>query len=149
VNGPSYRFRLERVRALRERREDQAKVELAGAMIRRQQCEEQLAQAVDRVAMARRAQTQAAASSAADLIARQAYLERVERAHRAALEELHRHEATVAEHRDALSQAAQARQALERLKARGLDAHRREAARVEGLALDEIAITGFRRRAAA
>ena len=36
MNGPSYRFRLERVRALRERREEQAKQEFASALHLRQ-----------------------------------------------------------------------------------------------------------------
>ncbi len=123
-------------------------MDLAGAMMRRQQCESDLRQAADRIALARQGQLQGNSVSAADLVARQAYLERVERAHRSTLEELRRHEATVADRRDALQQAAQDRQALERLKAKGLAEHQRQAARVEGLVLDEIAINGYRRRAA-
>lgn len=121
-------------------------MDLAGAMMRRQHCESELHQAADRIALARQGQLQGDSISAADLVARQAYLERVERAHRSTLEELRRHEATVADRRDALQQAAQDRQALERLKAKGLAEHQRQAARVEGLVLDEIAINGYRRR---
>jgi flagellar biosynthesis chaperone FliJ len=47
-----------------------------------------------------------------------------------------------------LGRAAQDRQALERLKEKGLAAHQRHHARVESFVLDEIAINGFRRKAA-
>jgi flagellar FliJ protein len=148
MSGPSYKFRLERVRALRERREDAARMELAGAMMRRAECEEQLNEAAAEVARARGAQVLVAPASAADLVARQAYLERMESAHRSTMENLRHHDAAVAGRRDALHQAARDRQALERLKAKGLAAHQREAARIEGITLDEIAINGYRRRAA-
>ena len=148
MTGPSYTFRLERVRALRERRENEAKAELAGAMLRRAQCEQQLTDAAERIAMARRAQMEAVTASAADLLARQAYLERVEAAHRTTAESLIRHDNDVDHHRVLLGQAAVDRKALERLKEKGLAEHRREAARIEGVVLDEIAINGFRRNAA-
>jgi flagellar protein FliJ len=149
MNGPSYRFRLERVRALRERHEDEAKVQLATAMIRRQQCEDAASEAADRVATARQAQLQTGPASAGDLLARQAYLERVETVQQTSLDDLRRHDEDVAGRRADLNRAAQARQALERLKAKGLAEHQKEAARLESAALDEIAINGFRRRAAA
>ena len=148
MSGPSYKFRLERVRALRERREDDAKAELAGAMMRRAQCEEQLAAAAERIAGARRAQVTVGSSSASDLIARQAYLERVEAAHRSTAENLRRHDTDVDNHRELLGHAARERQTLERLKEKGLAAHVRESARIEGVLLDEIAINGYRRKAA-
>ena len=49
MNGPSFRFRLERVRALRERREDAAKQELAGAMMRHRRCEDEVDAAAARL----------------------------------------------------------------------------------------------------
>jgi len=147
---PSFRFRLERLRALREHSEDQAKEALAGAMARHQQCEKRLRDASDLVAHARAAQLDGAAhpSNATDLLARQAYLERTESAHHASRHDLDRHNQELAGRRDALTAAARDRQTLERLKEHRLADHRRETARVEGLVLDEVAINGFRGRAA-
>jgi len=150
MNGQSFRFRLERVRALRERREDAAKQELAGAMLRHRRCEDEVEAAAARLAGARAAQVDATrvTSSATDMLARQAYLERAERAHQATRQDLQRHEAELAQRREALVHAARDRQALERLKENRRADHEREVARREGQALDEIAINGFRRRAA-
>jgi flagellar FliJ protein len=150
MNGPSFRFRLERVRALRESREDAAKQELAGAMMRHRRCEDEVEAAAARLAGARAAQVDATrvTSSATDMIARQAYLERAERAHQATHQDLQRHELELAQRREALTQAARDRQALERLKEHRRADHDREVARREGLVLDEIAINSFRRRAA-
>jgi flagellar protein FliJ len=150
MNGSSFRFRLERVRALRERREDAAKQELAGAMMRHRRSEDEVNAAVARLAGARAAQVDAtrSVSSATDMLARQAYLERAERAHQATRQDLQRHEIELAQRREALTQAARDRQALERLKEHRRADHERETARREGLELDEIAINGFRRKAA-
>jgi flagellar protein FliJ len=150
MTGPSFRFRLERVRALRERREDAAKEELAGAMLRHRRCEEEVQAAVARIARAHAAQVDATRlpSSARDLIARQTYLERAERAHHATRQDLQRHELELAQRREALTHAARERQALERLKERRRADHEKEVARQDGLMLDEIALNGFRRKAA-
>lgn len=150
MNGPSFRFRLERVRALRERHEDAAKQELAGAMMRHRRCEDEVDAAAGRLAGARAAQveTTRVTSSATDMLARQAYLERAERAHQATRQDLQRHELDLSQRREALTVAARDRQALERLKESRRADHEREAARREGLLLDEIAINGFRRKAA-
>jgi flagellar protein FliJ len=147
MSGSSFRFSLERVRALRERTEDQAKEALAGAMQDRLRSEREAEEAAAR---ARTAQLDAGAlpTSAHDLIARQAYLERSEQAHRTSRDILGRSEAQVEQRRMALTEAARDRQALERLKEHRRQDHEREAARVENVALDEIAINGFRRRAA-
>lgn len=150
MTGPSFRFRLERVRALRERREDAAKQELAGALMRHRRCEEEVQAAAARIASAHAAQVDATRlpSSATDLMARQAYLERAERAHQATRQDLQRHSAELEQRRQMLTKAAQERQALERLKENQRADHQREAARQEGMMLDEIAINGFRRKAA-
>lgn len=147
--GPSFRFRLERVRALRERREDEAKAQLAGAMALRDKSERAAIEALSRVETARQTQLASGTASANDLIARQAYLERVERAHRSTLTELAQHDADVAGRRTALTEAARDRQALERLKEHRKADHDREVARIDAVALDEVAINGFRRRAVA
>jgi flagellar protein FliJ len=149
--GPSFRFRLERVRALRERAEDEAKEAFAGAMVDRLRCEQDMVQAAQRVAQAREAQLDAAATpvSATELLARQAYLERSERAHAASVEDLSRREHSVEERRGELTEAARERQALERLKEHRRNEFMREQAAAEAMVLDEIALNGFRRRAAA
>jgi flagellar FliJ protein len=150
MTGTTFRFRLERLRALRERREDVAKEELAGAMVAHRLCEEQEQAAADRVAQARSDQRTGATApaSASELLARQAYLERSEQAHVATRRDLHRQELELDQRRQALTVAAMERQALERLKENRRADHEREAARREGLMLDEMAINGFRRRAA-
>jgi flagellar FliJ protein len=150
MTGTSFRFRLERIRALRERREDVAKEELAGAMVAHRFCEEQEQAAADRIAQAQTEQRNgtSAPATADELMARQAYLERSEEAHLATRRDLHRQELELNRRRDALTVAAMERQALERLKETRRADHEREAARREGLLLDEMAINGFRRRAA-
>jgi flagellar FliJ protein len=148
--GPSFRFRLERVRALRERAEDEAKEAFAGAMMDRVRSEQEMENAAQRVAQARDAQIDATAvpMSATDLMARQAYLERSERAHQASQDDLHRRDQVLEERREELTEAARDRQALERLKENRRIEFVREQARIEAADLDEIALNGFRRRAA-
>ena len=149
--GPSFRFRLERVRALRERAEDEAKEAFAGAMVDRLRSEQDMEEAAQRVAQAREAQLDATAApiSATELLARQAYLERSERVHAASVEDLSRREQTVEERRGELTEAARERQALERLKEHRRNEFMRAQAAAEAMVLDEIALNGFRRRAAA
>jgi flagellar FliJ protein len=151
MTGPSFRFRLERVRALRERHEDVAKQAFAGAMNDRNRSEQELEVAAQRIMKAREAQLDvtAAPTSANELMARQAYLERSERAHRASQEDLGRSEQTLAQRRRELTEAARDRQALERLKENRRVEHDREQARMDAADLDEIALNGFRRKAAA
>ena len=148
--GPSFRFRLERVRALRERAEDEAKEAFAGAMLDRRRSEQEMEDAAKRVAQAREAQLDATAApvGAIELMARQAYLERSERAHQASQNDLHRHDQTVDQRREELTEAARDRQALERLKEHRRVEFQREQERIEAATLDEIALNGFRRRAA-
>ncbi len=150
MNGPSFRFRLERVRSLRERREDKAKHALAAAMADHHRGEQELERAEQRVAGAQAHQRTAGEvpASGRDLIARQAYLERTEQARHASRDDLAKHELELKDRRDALTIAARDRQALERLKERRREEHNREVERVEGQTLDEIAINNFRRSAA-
>ena len=145
-----FRFPLERLRALRERGEDLAKQELAGALRRQAGCAERLRAMGEQVAGAFAAQRAAAttgAPSAADLVAHQAYLERMEQARSAGRLDLDRHDAEVDARREALREAARERQALERLKERRRADHERAAARAEGAVLDEIALVQHRRSA--
>ena len=151
MTSTRFEFSLERVRALRERDEDAAKQALAGALAERRHSELLVQDAVDTVHRARRAQldTTAMPVGAEQLRAHQAFLERSEQAHRASRERLGHSEQREQQRRDALTEAARDRQALERLKERRRGDHERELARRESLALDEIALGVFRRREAA
>ena len=94
MTDSSFRFRLERVRALRERREDAAKQELAGALPATSRARSEVEAAADgsRTPAPRSWTRRSTAVSATDLIARQAYLERTEHAHQATRQDLQRHE---------------------------------------------------------
>jgi flagellar FliJ protein len=151
VNRPSFTFKLERVRALREQKEERAKEELAASLAHRLRGEAMLSAASQNVEGAQRTQREAAAAaaSAQDLQAAQAYLERVERERESASIALYRSDAEVDARRDLLQAAARDREVLERLKERKRDEHNREADRREGAALDEMALGVYRRARAA
>jgi flagellar FliJ protein len=150
--GSSFRFRLERVRALRERREDLARQELAKAISRLTGSEHRLRAVEDHLERVRAAQRDATSESmtvrADELCARQAFVEHVEAQRTSGAHELARHEADVADRGSELGHAAREHQMLERLKERQRAEHEREASRREGIVLDEIALDGFRRSAA-
>ncbi len=152
MSDSDFRFRLERVRALRERKEEIAKQQLAHALSRLLANEERLREVEDQLAAALDGQRGAADSSdslsAQDLIARQAFVERVEQQRRQGTHEVKRSEHDVANRGAALTDAAQEHQMLERLKERHRAAHLRELARREGETLDEIALDRFRRNVA-
>jgi len=145
--APSFRFRLERVRALRQRREDLARQELARAV-------DQLAGSRDRLRAVERnlkhahAQQRLAADSAAELLARQAFVEHVEAQRTMGIRELERHQADVDSCDAQLGVAAREHEMLERLKERKRAEHTREADRREADRLDEIALEPYRRSAA-
>lgn len=143
-----FNFRLERVRALRESREELAKEALAASLSIRLRGEAMLAQASaihSEAKAARRQSAQAPAVNGAELAATQAYLERVERARQAAELELGRNQAEVDARRTALRAAAQERQVLERLKERKRCDHQRELERHDAKALDEVGLAIHRR----
>ena len=143
-----FRFRLERVRAIKERIEDQAKEELAASLAAQHKAEEALRAATEGVDDARSAHRRKLAAGRADpreLMALQAYLERVERFSRAAALDLERGRREVEARRSALQASARERQVLERLKDRQRAHHMVESARLEGAAIDEMALTTHRR----
>ncbi|WP_249009135.1 flagellar export protein FliJ [Conexibacter sp. DBS9H8] len=151
MDASPHRFRLERIRALRERAEEQAKQALADSMLAEQAAADTVAGASAAVADAR-----AALSGAADrpvdvaaIRAHQNYLERTEAIHASGVEALAGQRRVVESRRDGLVEAARSRQSLDRLRDRSLAAHRREADRAERAVLDEIALNSFRRRSAA
>jgi flagellar FliJ protein len=147
VTRRPFNFRLERVRALRESFEDQAREELAASLSTRLKGEAMLRAASDSFssAQAKRRQTASLEASGEDLLAVQAYMERTSRARQAAELELDRREAEVDARRTALIAAARERQVLERLKERRKADHKRTSDRIEGALLDEMAIVSHRR----
>jgi flagellar FliJ protein len=151
VTRRPFNFRLERVRALRESFEDQAREELAASLSVRLKGEAMLRAASERHATAQltRRQTASLEVSGQDLLAVQAYVDRTSRARQAAELELDRRDAEVDARRTALLAAARERQVLERLKERRLEDHRKQSDRIESGLLDEMALTSHRRTEAA
>ena len=148
MTGPSFAFSLERVREVRVHEEDVAREAFAASLSVRARGVAMLADARERAAAAReQAVANASPRSGAELIAAQAWLERVQRSEEQAALELDRRDADLAQRRAALTTAGQRRQALERLKERKREAHRLQANRREASRLDEIALTGHIRRA--
>ena len=148
MTGPSFAFSLERVREVRAHEEDVAREAFAASLSVRARGVALLADAQQRAAEAReQAVAETSPRSGAELIAAQAWLERVQRSEDQAAVELDRSDADVEQRRAALSTAGQRRQALERLKARQREAHRVKANRREAGVLDEIALNGHVRRA--
>jgi flagellar FliJ protein len=140
VETPSFTFRLERVRNLRERAEESAREDLARELQLRLRGESLLMQATDAVSAARdnglTAVTRFGASGS-DMLAAQAWLERG------------RQEAQVDASREKLTNAMRDREVMDRLKARHRADHTREMARREQIELDEIALAVHRRGVAA
>ena len=149
-NPPQFRFRLERIRSVRERVEDQAREDLAASLAVRLKGEGMLraAEAELRAAQENRSATEQAATGI-DLVSAQAYVEHAERRREARMLDLDRADAEVDARREALVQAAKDRQALERLKERKRQEHELESQRIAGIALDEMSLNMHRRQAAA
>jgi flagellar export protein FliJ len=145
----SFRFRLERVRAVRERKEKLAQRELADALSRRSSTVSELRTADADVEHARAEQRSVVSGSstvsATDLRARQAFLERVEDQRRMRASELEQREAEVAARDAELTTAASEHEMLNRLRDRYRGEHEREADRRERNTLDEIAVMRFGR----
>jgi flagellar protein FliJ len=149
VSARPFKFRLERVRVLRERTEQRASEALAASLAHHRRGEEELRAAAQRVVDARAGRRATAHASGADLLAMQAYIDRTQRAAHAAALDLGRREAEVDARRDALVHAAREHRALTRLEERRRQEHAMDAARIEGAAMDELALNVFRRSASA
>src|SRR3954469_105670 len=148
VETPSFTFRLERVRSLRERAEENAREELARELQLRLRGEALLREATHVVSAARdtgRRAVQRLGASGADLLAAQACMERAERDRREAALDLDRQDAEVEARRRALTAASRDRQAIGKLEERGRAEHAREMARREQIDLDEVALGVHRR----
>lgn len=149
VTARPFKFRLERVRALRQRAEERASEELAASMAHHERGAEALRAAAERVARAREDRRTTTAATGADLIAMQAYLDRTQRAQQAAALDLDRREAEVDARRHALVHAAREHRALARLEQRRREEHAVQAARVDGALMDEVALAVHRRSVSA
>ncbi len=150
VSEPSFRFGLERVRAVRKHSEKIAQQELAGALGRRDDCEAELRLAEERAGGAQSGLRAAAGrlQNAGDLQSHQAWIERTELAKSAVAESLTRQEREVDRRRKALTAAAREKKALDRLEARQRSEFERAAARRDAAATDEMALNVFRGSAA-
>jgi flagellar export protein FliJ len=154
TTGPSFRFRLERIRALRERSEDLARQELAKAVARLSGSRDRLGEVDADLERVRAHQRQSLAPdgsatvSAGELLANQVFAEHVETQRALGIRELERHTAEAADRDTELEHAAREHQMLERLKERRRIEHEREAERRESNLLDEIAMDRSRRSAA-
>jgi flagellar FliJ protein len=152
VTGPSFRFRLERVRAVRERKEKLAQQELARSMSRLSDTRAELRSAEATVERARAQQRDAGVASqrvgGAELRARQAFLERVEADRSTRVQDVQRSEAEVADRGEKLVVAATEHEMLNRLRERRRSEHELEAARDENKLLDEMAGARTRRSVA-
>lgn len=147
MGSPSFTFRLERVRSLRERAEEEAREELAKGIAHRRQGQALLHEASAAVGTARGTSLGVAlrGATAHELIAAQAFVERTERDRQAAALDLDRRDAEVDARRTALTAAAREREVVERLKRTARAAHDAEQSRLEQIELDEIALTVHRR----
>lgn len=146
-----FRFGLERVRELRVHDEDRAKEAFALSLGHRVRGAAQLACADERLRdalLSNRPPEGVAGLTGSDLLARQTFVERLERSRSDAALALDHLDTDLASQRSSLAQASQRREALERLKARRGEEHRLEAGRREAAELDEIALRGHLRRAA-
>jgi flagellar protein FliJ len=147
VETPSFVFRLERIRSLRERAEVRAREELAHELRLRLRGEAMLLEATQAAAAATRTGRDVTLSrtSGMDLIAAQAYIERAERERREAALDLDRQDAEVEARRAQLQDAARDRKVMDKLEERQRADHQAEWARRSQGALDEVALTMHRR----
>lgn len=151
MESPSFTFRLERVKTLRERAEARAQEDLARELSLRLRGEAMLREATYAASAATQAgrDTVLKGASGLDLIAAQAFIERAERERREAALDLDRQEAEVAARRTALQAAARDRQVMDKLEQRQRADHDAHWARRAQGALDEVALNMHRRGAVA
>jgi flagellar FliJ protein len=153
VNDKVFRFRLERVRWLRQQTEQRAQEELAASLGCRMESERSLNEVDASIESAREAERSASYAEAArtgeEMRAMENYLVRLAGSRAAAARNLAERNGEVDDRRRNLLAAARERQALDRLRGRRLSEHRQETARAEGAELDELALSAHRRGKAA
>ena len=148
METPSFTFRLERVRTIRERAEERAREELEQRAARARGRRGPAPAGDRRRGRRSRPQPQHGRSqrlSSSDFLAAQAFIERTERLRIDASLELARREAEVAVRREVLAAAARDRQAIDKLKERQKAEHDAEWARKSQNTLDELALAVHRR----
>ena len=147
----TFKFRLERVRELREHTEAQAKEQLASSLHQRVRGAAMLAAASQELADAAQVgrPQEGAQQHAADLVAHERWMQALRRDQEDKALTLDRLDAEVDARRSALGAASREREVLERLKERKRSEHAAVAARREGAMLDELATTLHIRQAAA
>jgi flagellar export protein FliJ len=141
-------FRLERLRQLREHDEQVAREAFAASLGQRLRGQAMLQHAQLAVSASQDASRGATgtARSGQDLIAAQAWMDRVRATREQAALHLDHYEAELEARRAELGQAAQKRAVLDRLKDRQRADSRLAAARVEHAQLDEVALSQHRRQ---
>lgn len=146
-----FRFGLERVREIRAHDEDQAKERFAASLSARVRGEALLRAAEARLRDAQSGVTSPSVGplSGATLVARQAWVERLEHDRADAQLRMRSLEAEQQARRAELAKASQAREVLDQLKERRREEHRLESERAEAADLDEMALQMHARRAAA
>ena len=152
MERPSFTFRLERVRSLRARAEEQAREALAQELNLRMRGESLLRQAEARAAEARSlslATAQTGGVTGADLLAAQAWIQRTEQARQSAALDLDRRDAEVDARRRTLAAASRDREAIDKLAVRRKAEWDAEWTLREQHAIDEIALAVHRRGVAA
>lgn len=150
VTGPSFRFRLERVRAVRERKEMLAQQELARSISRLCSSQAELQSAEAELQSAQDEQRAAPRNTlgAVELQSRQAFIERIEARRSQRALDTQRSEDEVAARNAELLRAAGEHEMLNRLRERRKGEHERDAALREGKILDEMASSRTHRRTA-
>lgn len=145
-----FRFRLEPLRRLREALEREAERALGRAL----QVEREIREEIDRIAEQRRAVFESRRQSIGESLnldlwrQGEAFLVVLERRQLRAFERLREAAHRVAEAREALTEAHRNHLMLARLKERRALQHAEEEARLEALALDELAVLRHARRTA-
>jgi flagellar export protein FliJ len=135
---------------MREQAEKQAQEALAHELAVQDDCRTALTQVGERLRLAHEAGEAKAGGTAsgAQLFARQAYVERIERERQTAAHGLAWQEKQVAAGRERLKLAAAEHEVMERLKQRRHAEHRRASDRAEESLLSEVALVRHRRAAA-
>jgi flagellar FliJ protein len=141
-----FRFGLERVREIRAHDEEQAKEQFAATLNQRVRGEALLRAAEERLCEAQRPAAPESPVSGSALVARQAWVERLERSREDAALKLQHLDVELEHKRASMTDASRRREVLDKLKDRQRDAHRQDCERRESAALDEMALTVHARR---
>jgi flagellar protein FliJ len=148
VETPSFTFRLERIRSLRERAEERAREALSNELRGRDELAAALQHAesaADSARMATRDAVTGGRVTSAQLRSLQTFIERREQIRAEASLDLDRQEAEVVARRELLAAAARDRQAIDHLKERRRAEHDAEWAVRAQNQLDELALAVHRR----